>query len=467
LSDAATPSFLSGISYLDIYENLMDGFAIVDMSGAIVVTNAAFREMLGYAEEEIARLKYEDITPASWHEAEAAILRDQVLARGYSDVYEKEYRNKAGLVFSVELRTCLIEGPDGERRGMWAIVRDISARKATEARLKESEERFRGVFEGSALGMALADSSSRLVRVNPSLALMLGYSEEELISKGFLEITHPEDRKLDWDLHLELLAGARESFQIEKRYLRRDGSLIWGRLTTSALRGHSGSGGDLVLGMVEDITDRKAQEERIERSLNEKAVLLKEVHHRVKNNLQLIVSMLALQVSYLPEGHDGDGVRGILADASGRVRSMASIHEIVYSTSDFSGLDFAVYVESIAKEIAVDMAASPLSLQLDLEPVRMDLDTAIPCGLLVNEAMTNILKHAYPRDWAGERMARLSLKPRAGGIASISIADGGVGLPEPGRAEGLGFTIMRALAQQMGGRLAIRSEGGTVVEFEI
>lgn len=463
----ADPALVDGMPYSELFESLMDGFAVVDMSGTIVESNGAFREMLGYSREEIAALRYEDITPEPWHEFEAGILRGQVLVRGYSEVYEKEYRDKRGLVFPVELRTCLLRDATGKAKGMWAIVRDISGRKRAEARLSESEERFRGVFEGAAVGMALADSSGRLIKVNRAFAAMLGYGEEELLKRSFVDLTHPEDRRLDWDLHVELVAGKRDSFQIEKRYLRKDGVAIWGRLTTSALRGQGEEGGDLVLGLVEDITPRKEQEERIGRSLEEKAVLLKEVHHRVKNNLQLIASLLALQTSYLPEGSAGDAVRGILADASGRVRSMANIHEIVYSTQDFSGLDFAAYMESIARDITFAMTAMPLQLDLDLRKVAMDLDTAIPCGLLVNEAMTNIVKHAFPRDWIGPRRARLSLEPRAGGIARIVIRDEGVGLPAAGYEAGLGFTVMRALADQVGGRLVLRSDGGTSVELEV
>lgn len=460
-------SLLSDVSYRRIYESLIDGFVFVDMSGTIIECNDSYRHMLGYDTEELASLRYQDVTPPRWHALEEAIVRDQVLVRGYSEVYEKEYRRKDGLVFPVELRTCLLKDSEGRPRGMWAIVRDISARKRTEALLTESEERFRGLFEGAAIGMAIAESSGRLLRVNQALAAMLGYEEAELVSMGFIELTHPEDRQLDWGLHMELMAGKRDSFRIEKRYIRKDGATIWGRLTTSALRAQGNASGDLVVGMVEDITDRREQEARIERSLDEKAVLLKEVHHRVKNNLQLIASMLALQVSYLPEGAEGDAMRGILSDAAGRVKSMASIHEIVYSSRDFAGLDFAAYVESIAKEVAFAMAAQPIELELDLHEVRMDIDTAIPCGLLVNEAMTNIVKHAFPRDWTGERKAIISLRPEPGAIALIVIRDEGVGLPSPGPQDGLGLTIMRALAAQVGGRLSVRSEGGTVVELVV
>ncbi len=463
----SSDSILEGLSYSDVFNSLMDGFAVVDMSGTIIESNEAFRAMLGYDRGEISLLNYNDITPAAWHELEARIVSEQVLVRGYSEVYEKEYRSKDGLVFPVELRTCLFRDAEGSPKGMWAIVRNVSARKRTESRLQESEERFRRVFEGAAIGMALIDPSGRFIMVNRALAAMLGYAEDELLDLDFLDLTHPDDRDVAWDNHLELIAGARESFQIEKRYIRKDGVAIWGRLNASALRGRGEAGRDLVLGLVEDITLRKAQEARIERSLDENAVLLKEVHHRVKNNLQLVASLLALQISYLPMGPEGDVIRGILSDASGRVRSLANIHEIVYSTRDFAGLDFATYMESIARETAYSMSAEPISLELRLQEVRMDLDTAIPCGLLVNEAMTNIAKHAYPRGWQGPRKARLSLEPRADGIARIVIEDEGVGLPASGSAEGLGFTVMRALADQVDGRLAFRSEGGTIVEFEV
>ena len=115
-----------------LYEGMMDAFALVDMSGRIVEFNAVLLDMLGYTEEEIHRQTYVDITPARWHSVEARIVNEQVISRGYSDVYEKEYRRKDGTLVPIELRTVLLKDETGRPSGMWAIVRDITVRKRAE-----------------------------------------------------------------------------------------------------------------------------------------------------------------------------------------------------------------------------------------------------------------------------------------------------------------------------------------------
>ncbi|GEM_PF-1263167 len=181
--------------YRSLHENMRDGFAAVDVNGFIIEHNKAFRDMLGYAEQEIAALTYEDITPARWHEAEARVLKEQVFVRGYSDVFEKEYIRKDGSVFPVSLRIYR-EADDAQSSvRLWAIVRDITESKRAVLALRESEERFRELVEGTQSLITQVDAAGRFTYVNPMVRTLLGLEPEDCLGRLATEIIHPDDHE--------------------------------------------------------------------------------------------------------------------------------------------------------------------------------------------------------------------------------------------------------------------------------
>jgi len=166
--------------YRQLHESLMDAYALVDMSDRIVDCNKAFIQMLGYSEDELHNFTYVQITPEKWHEFEAGIIREQVIPSGYSVVYEKEYTHKDGTVSPVELRTFLLRGKDEEPEGMWAIIRDITERKQVEEALRESEARFRALFDKiSSVAVQGYDQNRTVVYWNEASTKLYGYSREE------------------------------------------------------------------------------------------------------------------------------------------------------------------------------------------------------------------------------------------------------------------------------------------------
>ena len=160
--------------YRDVYEGSRDGFAAVDMAGRIVQSNSTFRRMLGYTEMELAEKTYSDITPEAWHDAERRVLEDQVFPRGYSDVYEKEYRRKDGTVFPIEIRTYLLRGADREPSGMWAFVRDVTERKRAEEEREQLERQLRQSQKMQAVGQLAGGVAHDF---NNLLAAIIGYAE--------------------------------------------------------------------------------------------------------------------------------------------------------------------------------------------------------------------------------------------------------------------------------------------------
>ncbi len=208
-----------------------------------------------------------------------------------------------------------------------------------------------------------------------------------------------------------------------------------------------------------DVTERKRAEDRMRTSMKEKEILLKEIHHRVKNNLQMIVSLLNLQA-----GKSGDPkILDTIDVIRRRVYSMAVLHEKLYGSPDLSGIRFDDYIRSLVNDLpSGSPEGAPVRLSLRLEPVVLNFGLAVPCGLILNEAVTNAVKHAF----AGRTEGRIeiTLKKARDGSVRLSVADDGVGLPpgfDPAASTSLGFKIIMILLEQLGGALKMNGRNGT------
>ena len=188
--------------------------------------------------------------------------------------------------------------------------------------------------------------------------------------------------------------------------------------------------------------------------------MLKEIHHRVKNNLQVISSMLRLQTSQTKD----PAVTAILADSQNRVQSMALIHEKLYQSANLADIDFAGYLDSLISYLnrSYNSAQKEVALRLQMEPVSLNIDTAMPCGLIVNELVSNALKHAFPNGKGGEITVQLKSKEKD--LIELVVSDNGVGIPEGIAIENspsLGLQLVNALVQQLNGKLQYDPSQGT------
>lgn len=219
------------------------------------------------------------------------------------------------------------------------------------------------------------------------------------------------------------------------------------------------SEGNTWTGMVcvaQDISDRKAAEKQIKASLQEKEVLLREIHHRVKNNLQIISSLLHLQSKNV----DGEAAQQLFAESQHRVRSMALIHEHLYQSDDLAQVDFEAYLDRLTEHLIRSYGARGVSLELDADGAPISVDRAIPCGLIVNELVTNALKHAFPEEAPGTISVRFAMESNR---AELVVADDGTGLANDADLEqtgSLGLKLVRGLVQQLSGTLAIEHTPG-------
>ncbi|WP_177200778.1 sensor histidine kinase [Roseateles sp. YR242] len=351
---------------------------------------------------------------------------------------------------------------------------DISDRRASERALARSEDRFRRAFEGATIGMGLIDADGRIALANESMARMFGYTQDQLAGLPVHELVPQRQRGAHRE-HLQSFMRQPALRYMAKRQelyaLRRDGSEF---AVEIGLNPMPDSEGQQVLATISDVTERRAAQSQIERALEEKTALLNEVHHRVKNNLQVISSLLNLQAR-----HADERVREALRDSQSRVHSMALMHQLLYERADFSALDMGPYLRRLVHLLRETFLGASQQIQLSVEapvdtPWRMDLPHAIPCGLVVTELVTNAIKHAFPNGRPGQISVRLGGRTEGlldgadttpqGERPWLEVADDGVGLPvgfEPASARSLGFQLLPLLAEQCGAVFSINGESGT------
>jgi two-component sensor histidine kinase len=219
-----------------------------------------------------------------------------------------------------------------------------------------------------------------------------------------------------------------------------------------------------MVGTLADISERRAAEDRLRGALREKEVLLREVHHRVKNNLQVVASLLGLQGRAAGEPR----ARELFEESAARVSSMAMAHEQLYRSADLSSIDFASYLRQLARHLSARAGRRDIVVDLRAQPCTLSLEVAVPCGLICNELLSNAFRHAFPGGRSGSILLETGATPDGGLL--LAVADDGVGFPDgfrPEEASSLGWRMISSLAHQLGGHIRIPSRSPVRVEWEV
>jgi PAS domain S-box-containing protein len=331
-------------------------------------------------------------------------------------------------------------------------------RKKAEVRVEQMAQRLGLATDAASIGVWDWNLATDQWYATDTYFTMLGTKPEDrhTLRKEWLERVHPDERAKAAAQMQVALESTDAPYHHVVRLRHADGSFrsmsIVGRILARDMHGKP----TRLLGVMIDITESKDAERALRTSLQDKEALLKEVHHRVKNNLQVIVSLLNLESSRAaPEA------RTPLKEMQGRIRAMALLHETLYRSKDLASVDLAAYVEKVASQLFRAQNSNPsVALQFHLAPVRVGIDQAIPCGLIVNELVTNSLKHAFPDKGQGEVHVRLSRQPDES--VRLEVTDTGASLPadfDQRMGKALGLQLVRDLARQLAGELTIEHKG--------
>ena len=239
---------------------------------------------------------------------------------------------------------------------------------------------------------------------------------------------------------------------------RKDGTYIW--IEDHMFRVTDESNGSYLSGILIDVTERKLAEQKLSRSLKEKELLLKEIHHRVKNNLQVVSSLLKLQTGYVKDENALD----LLMDSQNRVRSMALVHQKLYQSADFSEINFTEYLRQLSGHLLNSFKTNPeiVSIDISAEKLELGIDHAVPCGLIVNELISNSLKYAFPDGKKGTII--IDLRKSNNNEIILTISDDGVGFPEGinyRETQSLGLQLVNTLVGQIDGNISMENHVGT------
>jgi PAS domain S-box-containing protein len=440
--------------FRNIIERNADGIIVVGRDGLVRFVNQAATALLGrQADQLVGELFGFPVVAADLTELD-------IWGGGYPTV--------------AEMRVVESEW-DGEPVYL-ASLRDITHRKQSEKALQQSEQKFRSVIEQSYDGIVLTDEQGLIIEWNRAIEEITGLKASEVVGRPIwetqiqlgLEIEKsPEQYRQLKTITLEALALGQAPWLgrlSEREYRYPDGA----RRTIQGLVFPIKTDKGYMLGSIwRDVTARKLVEERLKAALAQKEMLVKEIHHRVKNNLTIVSSLLELKADLVED----ETARQVLLESQNRVLTMARIHEHLYHTEDLAGVGMAEYVQSLVDHLQASYGAYAITFVVEVADITLEVDKAIPCGLIINELVSNALKYAFPADkLSADRRGeiRVELYPQPGDEGEerlvLVVSDNGRGLPPDfdwRNLSSLGLKLVQTLVQQFGGSIECDGSRGT------
>ncbi len=324
------------------------------------------------------------------------------------------------------------------------------------------DESYYQIYEDIPIGLFRSQPDGMLLKVNNAMVQILGYPDRKtLLDTNASRLYADPQERIKWQAMVETYGVERETEVCLRRY---DGTYVWVQHSSRVTRGADGK----ILyynGAIIDISERMRAETQIHEAVKEKEVLLKEIHHRVKNNLQIISSLLNLQSDYLRDPYDKE----MFKQSQNRVKAMALLHEKLYQSPELTRIDFDEYLRSLMPTLFQSYKTTMAEIEciIETDGMLLDIDTAIPCGLIVGELVANSLKHAFPQGKTGS--INVGLKHIDDRTLQLSVQDDGIGMDknvmEISNAVPMGWELINMLSEQLGGKIEIENQKGTRVRI--
>jgi len=424
------------------------------LDGIITSWNAGAERMYGYTAQEMIGRNVSVLLPPGQPD-DTRIIQKRICNHKPVIRYETRRRRKDGELIDIYLTASPILDGRGNLRGVSTIAYDITGQKKAQDEIRRANEYNRSLIEASLDPFITINPAGIISDVNTATVLATGFSRKELIGTDFSQyFSEPEKAKEGYEKAFR--DGSVTDYELQIRH--KNGGVTPVLYNATVYRDPDGNITG-VFAAARDITERKKMTAQIETSLAEKETLLKEVHHRVKNNLQIINSIINLQLRKL----DDPVVIEAMKDSQSRVRSMALVHEQLYRGESLAHIDIGNYIRALGTGLFQSYEASQRGIKLDLDipKIPVDINTAIPLGLICNELITNSLKYAF----ADKKDGKLSISAAMdSAYLKFVVADNGIGLPEHITLENqasLGLRLVNTLTDQLDGTVTIDRTAGT------
>ncbi len=443
--------------YRPVFENIGVPAFVAGQNSIISFANEEFAKLAGCSRQELEGAR-------NWQEFVAlddlpAVEEYLKLLLGDPDRAPRRHDVRIvsgdGAVKEMRLTATAIPGSD---QAVFCLA-DMRERKWAEQAWLESEKKYKQVIDTVREGIWVLDADGTTTFVSDRMARMLKYDPDEMVGRRFFLFIDVKDAEKAGQRWEQCRQGMKEEYEAE--FICKDGKTVYTRLISAPILDDGGAFRGSMFS-VTDISEPKTAEEKIRASLKEKEVYLREIHHRVKNNLQVVSSLLYLQSKNVTDPR----LLEILLESQERVRSIALIHEQLYKSVDLTHVNFRDYLSSLTTNLFQTYGAKngEVKLKTDInERVSFTLDKAIPCGLIVNELVSNALKHGFAD--RAEGTVSIELRQNQDGTASLVVGDDGVGLPSHidfRHTPSLGLQLVNTLVNQLGGTIQLTRKKGTV-----
>ncbi len=445
------------------------GMAIVNREGKVMAVNYAACKLFSYSEEEFLSLSFTDITHPS--DLEVSIKQfNRCITERRPLQFEKRYITMHGDIINALTSIGPVFDNKGELKYLFALLQDITQLKRTEEALRSSEAALNEAQEIANIGSFYWDKKTDKITWSKQMFEISGISPEEFGGKlkGVLEeFIHPDDVESTTSQVNEMVVQGR-SWPIEFRVVRPDGELRWIRSGSRIILNDKGETIASV-GVNQDITDQKLSEEQIKASLKEKETLLQEIHHRVKNNMQVISSLLKLQAGKIED----QKLKEAFLESQSRINSMSIVHEILHESHSLSKIKIEPYLQSIGRSLAQSykMKDANVTLAITADDVELSIEQANPIGLILNELVSNAYKYAFNAQVSG--LVRIELKKKDEVSLELVVKDNGKGMPidfDWRNTDSLGLQLVLTLVEnQLDGYIHYEFDQGSkfTIMFEI